>query len=110
MCNHANFTIQNMGTLTFHATQLTLKGNSTLTVDNEGNCIITDTSVEVLGGYAYFTNTGSLTIDDGYFKDQFDGTYITNYGNATLFASAFVANGTEGKIEIFNSGNLQLRG
>jgi hypothetical protein len=107
-CNHANLTIHNAGTLTLETVHFTVIGNSTFAVNNEGDCLMTDTSVDVLGGYFYFTNSGSLTVQDGYFKDQFDGTFIINYGDASLSECTFVANGAEGKIEIFNSGDLQL--
>jgi hypothetical protein len=108
-CNHANLTIHNAGTLTFQTVHFTVIGNSTFAVNNEGNCIMTDTSVDVLGGYFYFINTGSLTVQNGYFKDQFDGTFITNYGEAEMSETTFVVNGAAGKVELFNSGDLQLR-
>jgi hypothetical protein len=107
-CNHANFTIQNTGTLTFETSHFTVKGNATLMVSNEGQCLMTDTSLDVYGGYAYLRNTGSLVVENGYFKDQFDGTYITNYGNANMSECTFVANGADGKVEIFNSGDCQF--
>jgi len=108
-CNHANLTIHNAGFLTFETVHLTVIGNSTFAVNNEDDCLMIDTSFDVLGGYFYFTNDGALTVQDGYFKDQFDGTFITNYGEAGLFETTFVVNGAEGKIELFNSGDLLLR-
>jgi hypothetical protein len=69
---------------------------------------MTDTSLDVFGGYAYLKNAGSLVMKNGYFKDQFDGTFITNYGIAVINTTTFVMNGAEGKIEIFNSGDLKL--
>ena len=107
-CSHANFTIQNMGTINLQVTHLTVIGNSTLTIDNEGHCSMSDTSIEVYGGFSYFKNSGSLVITNGYFKDQFDGTFISNYGNAVLNTTTFVANGASGKIELFNSGDMKL--
>jgi hypothetical protein len=107
-CNHANLSIHNAGTLTLETVHLTVIGNSTFAVNNEGNCLMTDASVDVLGGYFYFTNSGTLTVQNGYFKDQFDGTFITNYGEAELFETTFVVNGAEGKLEIFNGGDLEL--
>lgn len=107
-CNHANFTIQNTGALTFETSRFTVIGNSTLTVANDGQCIMTNTALDVYGGYAYLRNTDSLVVKNGYFKDQFDGTYITNYGLAVLNTTTFVMNGADGKIEIFNSGDLKL--
>jgi hypothetical protein len=108
MCDHANFTIDNEGTLTIQNSNFVVKGNSTFNLDNMATCSLTSTSIEVFGGYAYLHNTGSLTVQNGYFKDQFDGTFIANYGEAELSETTFVANGAEGKIELFNSGNLQL--
>lgn len=107
-CDHANFTIQNTGTLTFETSHVTVIGNSTLSVNSEGQCLMTDTSIDVYGGYMYLKNTGSLAINNGYFKDQFDGTFITNYGLAILNTTTFVMNGAEVKIDIFNSGDLML--
>jgi hypothetical protein len=107
-CNHANLTIHNAGTLTFETAHLTVIGDSTFAVNNEGDCLMTDISVDVLGGYLYFTNDGSLTVQNGYFKDQFDGTFIINYGEAALSECTFVANGAKGKLEIFNGGDLEL--
>ena len=108
MCNHANFTIDNEGTLAIQNSNFVVKGNSTFELDNMVDCSLTGTSLEVIGGYAYLLNTGSLTIQNGYFKDQFDGTFITNYGDASLSDCTFVVNGAEGKVEIFSSGDLQL--
>ena len=108
-CNHANFTIQNQGTLTVQTSDFVVVGNSTLNLGNTVDCSLTDTSFEVLGGYAYLQNVGSLTVHNGYFKDQFDGTFITNYGEAILSECNFVVNGAEGKIELFNNGDMQLR-
>ncbi|PVX26264.1 MAG: hypothetical protein CW691_01950 [Candidatus Bathyarchaeum sp.] len=107
-CNHANFTIQNRGTLTVQTSHFTVVGDSTLNIGNTVDCSMTETSFDVIGGYAYIQNVGSLTIHNGYFKDQFDGTLITNYGTADLSECTFVANGAEGKIEIFSSSDLQL--
>jgi hypothetical protein len=108
-CNHANLTIYNTGTLTLQAVHFTVIGNSTLAVNNENDCNLADASFDVLGGYFYFTNNGLLTVQNGYFKDQLDGTFISNYGTAELSATTFVANGAEGKIELFNSGDLQIQ-
>lgn len=69
---------------------------------------MSDTSTDVYGGFSYFKNSGSLVITNGYFKDQLDGTFISNYGNAVLNATIFVANGASGKIELFNGGDLKL--
>jgi len=108
-CNHANLTIHNAGFLTFETVHITVIGNSTFAANNEGDCLMIDTSVDILGGYFYFTNDGALTVQNGYFKDQFDGTFIKNYGEAGLFETTFVVNGAEGKLELFNSGELLLR-
>jgi hypothetical protein len=107
-CNHANLTIQNLGSLTLQTCHFTITGNSTLSVDNENECNMNDFSCDVYGGFAYIKNKDTLTIENGYFKDQFDGTFFTNYGNATLHGCTFVANGAEGKIELFSSGDLQV--
>jgi hypothetical protein len=108
-CSHDNLTVHNAGTLNFQTAHFTVIGNSTFMVNNEGDCVMTYASLDVFGGYVYLTNSGSLTVQNGYFKDQFDGTFITNYGEAELSETTFVANGAEGKIEIFNSGDLQLQ-
>jgi hypothetical protein len=108
-CNHANLTIHNSGFLTLETFHLTVTGNSTFAVNNEDDCLMIDTSVDVYGGYLYFTNRGELTVQNGYFKDQFDGTFISNYGEAGLFETTLVANGAEGKIELYNGGELLLR-
>jgi hypothetical protein len=107
-CNHANITIYNTGTLTLQTVHFTVIGNSTLAVSNENDCSMAEASFDVLGGYFYFTNNGLLTVQNGYFKDQFDGTFISNYGTAELSETTFVVNGAEGKIELFNSGDLQI--
>jgi len=108
MCNHANFTIDNEGTLVIQSTNFIVKGNSTFDLDNMADCSLTGTSIEVIGGYAYLQNTGTLNVQNGYFKDQFDGTFFANYGEVELSETTFVANGAEGKIELFNSGDLQI--
>jgi hypothetical protein len=108
-CNHSNFTIQNTGTLNLETVHFTVIGYSTLAVYNEGSCMMTAASVDVFGGYANFTNTGALTIHNGYFKDQFDGTCITNNGLATLSSTVFVANGAKGQFDISNNGDMKLR-
>jgi hypothetical protein len=108
ICDHANLTIDNEGTLVIQNSDFVVKGNSTLDLDNMVDCSLIDTSIEVIGGYAYLVNTGSLTIQNGYFKDQLDGTFITNYAEAEMHETIFVVNGAKGKIEIFNSGTLQL--
>lgn len=109
-CSYANFTIENraFGVLTVQDSQFTIVHDSTLNIGNLADCALTDVSFEVLGGFAYLQNTGSLTIENGYFKDQFDGTFIYNYADASLFDCNYVANGAEGKIEIFNSGDLTI--
>ncbi|MCW4016899.1 MAG: hypothetical protein NWF06_11055 [Candidatus Bathyarchaeota archaeon] len=107
-CNTANFTIQNMGTLNLKTVHFTVIGNSTLALDNQNNCEMSDTSIDVYGGYAHLSNSDSLTVNNGYFKDQFDGTLIANSGDALFSETTFVANGASGKIEIFTSGDLKL--
>jgi hypothetical protein len=107
-CSHANLTVHNAGTLTLQTAHFTVIGNSTFAVNNGNSCLMTDTSVDVYGGYFYFSNAGSLTVQNGYFKDQFDGTFISNSGDIVLSETTFVANGAKGKVEIFNSGDLQL--
>ncbi len=108
-CNHANLTVHNAGFLILETVHLTVIGNSTFAANNEGDCLMIDTSVDVFEGYFYFTSSGALTVQNGYFKDQFDGTFITNNGEAGLFETTFVVNGAEGKLELFNSGDLLLR-
>ncbi len=108
MCNHADFTIDNEGTLAIQNSDLVVKGNSTFELDNMVSCSLTGTSIEVIGGYASLVNTGSLTIHNGYFKDQLDGTNITNYGEAEIRGTTFVVNGAKGKIQLFNTDDLQL--
>ncbi|MCW4034653.1 MAG: hypothetical protein NWF03_04745 [Candidatus Bathyarchaeota archaeon] len=107
-CNSANFTIQNRGNLTIDTCQFTVIGNSTLNIGNTVECSLFDVSFDVYGGFAYVQNVGSLTVQNGYFKDQFDGTFISNYGDASFSECTFVANGAEGKIELFNSGDVQV--
>jgi len=108
ICNTANLTIQNNGNLALQDVVFTLNSNATFAITNDGTCTIADASISVYGGFVYLTNTGSLTAHNWYIKDQFDGTFITNYGNAILSESTFVVNGADGKIEIFNGGDLQL--
>jgi hypothetical protein len=107
-CNHAKFMIQNTGTIDFRTLHLTVIGNSTLSLENEGSCDVNDISVDVYGGYANFTNTGTMTIHNGYFKDQFDGTVLTNFGLATLSNTVFVANGAKGRFDIQNGGDMKF--
>lgn len=111
MCSYGNFTIENRGygVLTVQKSQFTLIDNSTLNIGNLADCSMDGVSLEVLGGFLYLQNTGSLTIENGYFKDQYDGTFIFNYAEASLSDCTYVVNGAEGKIEIFNSGDLQLQ-
>jgi hypothetical protein len=109
ICNTANLTIHNNGNLALQDVVFTLNSNATLKIANDGTCTITDASISVYGGCVYLTNTVSLTAHNWYIKDQFDGTFITNYGEAKLSESTFVVNGAEGKIELFNSGDLQIR-
>jgi hypothetical protein len=108
ICNTANLTIQNNGNLTLQDVGFTLNSNATLVISNDGTCTMTEASIQVYGGYVYLTSTASLSMQNFYLKDQFDGTSIANYGNANMSECTFVANGAEGKIEIFNGGNLQL--
>lgn len=108
-CNHANLKIHNAGFLTFETVHVTVISNSTFAVNNEGDCLMIDTSVDVFGGYFSFTNVGALTVQNGYFKDQFDGTFITNYGEAGLFETTLVVNGAKGNLGLYNSGDLLLR-
>jgi len=107
-CDHANFTIHNAGTLTFQTSHFTVMENSTLAIDNGEQCLMTDTSIDVYGGYFYLSNGGSLNAHNLYVKDQFDGTLIANSGDAAFSETTFVMNGAYGKIEIFNSGDLQI--
>ena len=109
VCNTANLTIQNNGNLNLQDVVFTLNSNATLAISNNGTCTITDASISVYGGYFYLTNTCSLAANNWYIKDQFDGTFIANYGEASLSECTFVTNGAYGKIEIFNGGDLQLR-
>ena len=82
--------------------------DSTLNVGNLADCSMDGVSLEVLGGFACLQNTGSLTIENWYFKDQFDGTFICNYAQVSLSDCTYVVNGAEGKTKVFNSGDLQL--
>ncbi|GEM_PF-2691187 len=107
-CNRANFTIQNTGTIDFRALHFTVIGNSTFSLENEGSFDMNDVSVDVYGGYANFRNTGTVTIHNGYFKDQFDGTVFTNFGFATLSNTVFVANGAKGRFDIENGGDIKF--
>lgn len=107
-CNTANLTIQNNGNLTLEDVAFTLNSHANLTITNNGTCTIADTNIQVYGGLVYLFNNEALTANNWYIKDQFDGTFIANYGNATLSECTFVSNGAEGKIELFNSGSLQI--
>ena len=107
-CNTANLTIHNNGNLTLEDIAFTLNDNATLAIANNGTFTVTDANIQVYGGKVYLTNIESLTANNWYIKDQFDGTFITNDGEANLSECTFVTNGAEGKIELFNSGNMQL--
>lgn len=115
-CSHAKFTLTNKGTLNFGspnaagtgAAAFTLNHNSTLTINNLVTCQIASINIQVYAGYAYLANSGSLTVHNGYFKDQHNGTSITNYGEADFSSCTFVANGAYGRIDLLNKGNLQL--
>lgn len=109
VCNTANLTIQNNGKLALEDVVFTLNSNATLTIENGDTCTITDASISVYGGYFYFSNGGSLNAQNWYVKDQFDGTFISNSGDVVLSETTFVVNGAKGKVEIFNSGDLQIR-
>ena len=108
ICNTANLTIHNNGNLTLQDVVFTLNSNATFAIANDGTCTIADASISVYGGFVYLTSSGSLTAHNWYVKDQFDGTFITNYGDASLSECTFVVNGADGKIELFNGGDLQL--
>ncbi|MBN1245334.1 hypothetical protein JXA31_07045 [Candidatus Bathyarchaeota archaeon] len=108
ICNTANLTIQNNGNLILQDVVFTLNGNATLTIGNGDTCTIADANIQVYGGAFYFSNAGSLNAHNWYVKDQFDGTFIANSGDAALSETTFVVNGAYGKIEIFNSGDLQI--
>jgi hypothetical protein len=109
-CSYANFSIENrpFGVLTVQDSQFTVVHNSTFNVGNLDDCSMANVSFEALGGFVYLQNVGTFTIENGHFKDQFDGTFIYNNGEASLSDCTYVVNGAEGKIEIFNGGSLQL--
>ena len=109
-CSYANFSIENraFGVLSVQDSQFTVVHNSNFNVGNLADCSMADVSFEALGGFVYLQNTGSLTVENGYFKDQFDGTFIINAGDASFSDCTYVVNGGDGKIEIFNSGDLEL--
>jgi hypothetical protein len=104
----ANLTIRNTGELTFQDETINLSGWATLFVVNEGKMVIHNQTVGVYAGYCYFTNDGNLTTDNWRLKDQNDGTFFTNNGDANLTDTSFIANGAAGKHIIVNKGNLQL--
>jgi hypothetical protein len=70
---------------------------------------IADVNVQVYGGYFYISNGGTLDSQNLYIKDQLDGTLISNSGECTFSETTFVANGAAGKIELFNSGDMEIR-
>ncbi|MGD6852876.1 MAG: hypothetical protein ACQCN6_12530 [Candidatus Bathyarchaeia archaeon] len=107
-CNSAKLTIQNNGMLALQDFSVRLDGNSTVTVENGENFSMDDVNVQVYGGYFYVSNGGTLESHNLYIKDQFDGTLISNSGECTLSETTFVANGAHGKIEVFNSGDMQI--
>ena len=107
-CNAGNLTIQNNGNLTFQGAHLMLDDNATLTIGNGGTFTLDNVNIQVYGGYFYLSNGGSLNAHNLYIKDQYDGTLISNSGDATFSEATFVMNGAYGKIEIFNSGDLQI--
>ena len=107
-CNAGNLTIQNNGNLTFQDAHLMLDDNATLTIGNGGTFTLDNVNIQVYGGYFYLSNGGSLNAHNLYIKDQYDGTLISNSGDATFSEATFVMNGAYGKIEIFNSGDLQI--
>jgi len=108
LCDAGALTIQNNGKLTLEGVAFRLDSNSTLTIGNGGTCTIDDVNIQVYGGYFYLSNGGSLNAHNWYVKDQFDGTLISNSGVAVFSETTFVVNGAQGKIEIFNSGDLQI--
>jgi hypothetical protein len=107
-CYAGNLTIQNNGNLTFQGAHLMLDDNATVTIGNGGTFTLDNVNIQVYGGYFYLSNGGSLNAHNWYIKDQFDGTLISNSGDATFSEATFVMNGAYGKIEIFNSGDLQI--
>jgi hypothetical protein len=107
-CNSAKLTIQNNGNLALKSVIFTLNDNATLTIENGEDCTIDDVNVQVYGGYFYLSNGGSFNSHNLYIKDQYDGTLISNSGVAILSETNFIANGAYGKIEIFNSGDMQI--
>lgn len=107
-CNAANLTIINNGDLVFQDLIIMLTGNSTLRVESEDDFTLSDVNIQVYGGYMYIVSDGALDAHNLYIKDQFDGTWITNYGDASFSESTFVANGAMGQINLYSSGNLQM--
>ena len=97
-CDSGNLTIQNNGNLTLEDVAFTVDGNPTVTIGNGGTCTVDDCNIQVYGGYFYLSNGGSLNAHNLYIKDQFDGTFIANSGEATFSEATFVMNGAYGKI------------
>jgi hypothetical protein len=107
-CNAAHFNVKNYGTLTFEDASLQLNGFANVTVQNQNSLTMQDVNIQVYTGYMYIQNNGTLDAQNLYIKDQNDGTWISNYGDASFSESTFVANGASGKIEIFSSGVLEI--
>ena len=89
-CNAGNLTIQNNGNLTFQDAHLMLDDNATLTIGNGGTFTLDNVNIQVYGGYFYLSNGGSLNAHNLYIKDQYDGTLISNSGDATFSEATFV--------------------
>lgn len=64
--------------------------------------------MQVYGGLLYLSNSGTMTGNNLYFKDQYDGTFIHNEGEAILQDISLVANGAMGAFHLTNKGNMSL--
>ncbi|MCW4006805.1 MAG: hypothetical protein NWF04_09495 [Candidatus Bathyarchaeota archaeon] len=107
-CQSAELLIQNRGELTFQDAKFDARGWANITIVNQGTMTTQNLTAGVYAGYLYITNQGTLTVDSWYLKDQNDGTFFTNNGNADLANATFVANGAAAQHIIVNTGNLQL--
>jgi hypothetical protein len=106
--NGAIINYLNNGNLTFQNAHIQLSGWANATIENEDILTLNDVNIQVYTGYMYINNNGTLNSHNLYVKDQNDGTWITNYKDASFSESTFVANGAAGQINIYSSDKLQL--
>lgn len=107
-CTYATLSVINTGMLHMDLVMVHILGNSTVSFSNQGNWTLSDVNIQVYGGLLYLANYGTMIGQNLYFKDQYDGTFIHNEGEAKLQDIVLVANGAMGAFHLTNQGTMTL--